>query len=208
MIPLLSALLAIAQVPVIQVPNPTPIGNPYIVSIRDLRTTPIPPNPVRVVARVMLLDKGVMIGDTVNNVWVMNVPTEAVVGIAVGSLLDVTGSFNGSAIIATSYVVYFSESDSVYREMMGRSQPSVPDPVTIYGTKKTPLPATVRGTVSFKVVPLVISVSADYSDIFGRSYKSTLVDRSSWVVDIDSLLLTVTQGAGSSTSNYKRVGVQ
>lgn len=198
------AILAIAQLTVIPVPNPTPIGNPYIVSIRDLRNQPIPPNPVRVVARVMLLDKAVMIGDPVHNVWVVNVPTEAVVGISVGSLLDVTGSFNGSAIIATKYVVHFSESECVYREMVGRSQPVVPDPVTIYGTKKIPLPATVRGTVTFKSTPIEVAVTATFDDVFGRSYSSTLVDRSSWVTDVDTVSMSVTQGGSSWTGSFVR----
>jgi hypothetical protein len=204
MIPLLAAL-AICQIPGIPVPNPTPLGDPFIVTIRDLRQQPIPPNPIRVIAPIILVDKGVMIGDSNDTIWVMGVPTEAAVGISVGATMDVTGRFNGSAIMAQKWIVYFSESDSVYREMIGTTAPDVPDPVTIYGKKTIPLPATVRGTVSFKAVPIEVRVSADYSDLFGRSYTSTLVDRSAWVVDVDKFSLSVTQGSGSWVGEFARV---
>lgn len=203
MIPLLAAL-AICQIPGISLPAPTPVGDPFIVTIRNLRTQPIPPNPIRVVAPVLLVDTAVMIGDGNDSIWVVNVPTEPAVGISVGATMDVTGTFNGSAIIATKYAVYFNQSDNVYREIIGRPQPAVPDPVTLYGAKKIPVPATVRGTISFRPVCLEAKVMAEYQDLSGRKYQTELTDRTTWMVYTDTCTLTITQGGKSWVGEFER----
>lgn len=167
---------------------------PLVVNIRDLSNVPLPPGPIVVTAPVMGPDRtGMRIGSAKDSILVYGLPMD----LPSGALVRVTGDLTANRIFARTYSVYIATGLG-YKQIDGRPPIPVPHP--------TPFSAEgLTGVVTWKMVPIVASLSATYEDLDGNKYTAEVEDRSAFVTDVGSITLTVVQGADAWVGEFQRV---
>lgn len=168
------------------------------VKIKDLNGTPTPPNPVRIMGKVVpgapYSDKAT-VWDGTGHVTV-NCPKP----LPFGLMLYAEGEYYQGVLEPTVIKTYDKGASAIWEWSQGPDKPDIPKPVIVWGKVIVPTPATVRGSVSFTAKPIVASVTTSCETCW-----TTTTERiTGWVLDTETVELTITEGGRNWSGTFER----
>lgn len=168
------------------------------VKIKDLGGTPTPPNPVRILGKIVPgapFSNKVTVSDGTGSI-VVNTPKPLPVGLTIYA----EGEYYQDILEPTVIKTYDVNSATIWDWSQGPDKPDVPKPVTVWGQVKIPLPATVRGSVSFIAKAIIASVTTSCDNCW-----TTTTERiTGWVIDTDKVELNITEGGRNWPGTFER----